>query len=360
MWNVFLLQWKRLLKKPFLVFLFIGLTILFVYFMGGVQVNSTLTVPVYSESLTEGELDDWLGRLNEGETLIFEKTSAETAQEDIRMNEISFAMMIEEDNYQFLVGRDSQQIAAVDQHAEQIFREYNRLDAIQDEFPGTDIEVQEILSVQVENEGTGGGGLESYKLALLVGMTLYFSAYSVLFLQLNLIEEKRKGTWNRLIYSPVTKIQLYLGYLLHYFLVGSIQIIVSVFILTKLLQVDLGTNYYSLGIVIVSFIFATVSLGILLAALIPSPQSLQIVIPIVATSMAMLGGAFWTLEIVSNRFLLFIAELIPIKHGMDGMITAITQPEPLREILQPAGILVLMGILFMAIGINLMERVVKI
>src|SRR5690625_5951851 len=52
---------------------------------------------------------------------------------------------------------------------------------------------------------------------------------------MNLIEEKRTGTWNRLIFSPISKTQLYLGHLSHYYLVGLGQIILSFFILTSVL-----------------------------------------------------------------------------------------------------------------------------
>lgn len=357
MWNVFLLQWKRLMKQPLLVMMFLGLTILFVFFMGGAQINSSVTVPVYSEDLTEEELMDWVDRLNEDDAIVFEATDYETAQEDIRMNESAFAMQIEDDTYRFLAGRQDEQLPAVDQHVNQIFTEHFRLEEVREEFPESDIEVQEFITVSGSKLADGSEVQAQYQLPLLIGMTFYFSVFTILFLQMNLIEEKRMGTWNRLIFSPISKTQLYLGHLTHYYVVGLGQILLSFYILTNMLGLDLGTNYLSMAAVTLSFIFAIVSLGMLVTAIVPSPQSLQVVIPIVATSMAMLGGAFWPIEIVSNRFLLFIAELMPIKHGLNGMVDAIANGQPVGELLQPIGILLLMGILFMGIGINLMERV---
>ncbi len=75
--------------------------------------------------------------------------------------------------------------------------------------------------------------------------------------------------------------------------------------------------------------------------------------------MRCLGGAFWPLEIVSNDFILFLAELTPIKHGLTGMLGALQYNRNLGELIQPIGILLLMGILFIGIGINLMERPTK-
>lgn len=356
MWNVFVLQWKRLFKQPLLILLFIGLTIIFVYFLGGAQINSSINVPVYTEELTEDEMTQWLDRLNETEEFTFEATDYETVEEDIRMNEIGFAMELGEETYRFLVGRQSESLPAVNQYVYQVFSQEARLQEVSEEFPEEEITVEEFITISSSELAETSDLINQYQLPIVIGMTLYFTIYSVMFLQMNLIEEKRTGTWNRLIFSPISKTQLYLGHLSHYYLVGLGQILLSFFILTNLLGVDLGTNYLPILVLLLAFLFAIVALGIFIAAAVPSPQSLQVVIPIVATAMAMLGGAFWPLEIVSNRVILFLSELMPLKHALHGIIDAIQYNFSISELLEPIGILLLMGILFMGIGVNLMER----
>lgn len=353
--NVFVLQWKRLFKQPFLILMFIGLTFLFVYFMGGVQGSQSMNVQVFSEDLSEEEVTAWIDRLNDDEAIEFELSDAETVEEDIRMNELGFALEIEDWGYSYLAGREDDQMGVVDQHVNRVFREYYRLEEVRAEFPDTEVEIQEFLSVHTSAATATASQVNG--IFVLIGMTFYFSVYSILYLQMNLLDEKRKGTWNRLIFSPVSKTQLYLGNLFHYYLVGLAQILLSFVISTQVLGFDLGNNYFSIGAITLAFTFAIVSLGILLIGLVPSPQSLQAVIPIVATAMAMIGGAFWPLEIISNRALLFLAELMPIRHGLYGILDAILQERPVTELMQPIGALVLMGIVFMGIGINLMERV---
>lgn len=355
MMNVFILQWKRLFKQPILMLMFIGLTVLFVYFMGAVESNDSLQVQVYSEELSEQELDTWIDRLNSDESIEFQRNDAETVEEDIRMNELGFALEIEDGSYSYLAGREDEQLPVVDQHVQRIFREYYRLEEVREAFPDSDIAVQDFLSVNTS--AAGESAMIPYGITVLIGMTFYFAVYTIMFLQMNLLEEKRKGTWNRLIFSPVSKTQLYLGNLFHYFLVGLAQIILSFVVLTRMLGFDLGTNYLSMAAVTIAFTFSIVSLGILLIGLVPSPQSLGAVIPIVATGMAMIGGAFWPIEIVNNRILLILAELMPLRHGLSGMLDAILQDQTVIELIQPIGAMLLMGVLFMGIGINLMERV---
>ena len=111
-----------------------------------------------------------------------------------------------------------------------------------------------------------------------------------------------------------------------------------------------------MAVVILVFLFAIVALGILLVSISPSLTALNALIPIVTVAMAMLGGAFWPLEIVSNRFLLTIAEFIPIKHAMQGTISALTGQIEIGDLGQVIVILAIMGVFFMGIGLNLMER----
>lgn len=355
MLNIFKFQWRRLFKRPFLVGFFLVLTFLFVFFMGGAQLNSTISVPIYTNGLTNTEMETWLDKIND-ENITFEWMEYDTIIDDIRMNKESFAVELEEDNYRFLVGREDERLSVVDQHLYQIYREEQRLSEVRADFPDIEIEVEDFLTMSQQAASTTNVRYNNFQLRVLIGMTLYFVMYSVLYLQTNLIVEKTTGTWDRLAFSPVSKTKIYMGHLLHYFTVGLIQIALSFLILTNLLKIDLGNNYLAMIAVVSAFLFTIVSLGMLLIGLIKTPQSLVVVIPIVSTAMAMLGGAFWPLEVVSNRVILLLSELMPIKHGLYGTLDAVIRNFSISELIQPISILLLMGILFMGIGINLIER----
>ncbi|MDZ7836009.1 MAG: ABC transporter permease [Alkalibacterium sp.] len=267
------------------------------------------------------------------------------------MNETSFALEINEDSFRFLVGREDTELAPIVQHVEQVFAREKRIARLEENDLSEPFELQTFIEVEAEAGSDLTEETQSYSVGVMAGMTFYFAAFSVFYLMIHLVEEKKSGTWNRLIFSPLNKTKIYLGQLLHYFLVGLIQIGLAFVILSQLIDIDLGTNVFSVLAVSLSFLFAVVSLGMLIIALVDSPQQLQIVIPIVATSMAMIGGAFWPLEVVNNRILLFLAELTPIKHGIEGMMGAVEQGRSVSE-LWPAGVTVLlfMGVLFMGIG----------
>ncbi|WP_423189069.1 ABC transporter permease [Alkalibacterium sp. f15] len=357
MWTVFKLQWQRLFKQPLVVLMFLGLTVLFVNFLGGSQGDQKITTRTYSEELTSEELDEWITKLNENDTFVFEASDYDTIYERIRMNETSFALELNEENYRFLIGREDMELSPIIQHVDQVFSREKRVAQLEENDLSEPFELQTFIELNTVLSSDESNVSQGFPVGILAGMTFYFSAFSVFYLMINLIEEKKMGTWNRLIFSPLSKTKIYMGQMLHYFLVGFIQIALSFIILSNLIDVDLGTNYVPMLVVILSFIFAIVSLGMFIIGIVSSPQQLQIVIPIVATSMAMIGGAFWPLEIVNNRILLFLAELMPIKHGIQGMIGAVNQGSSVSELFGPIAALLFMGVLFMVIGLNLMERI---
>lgn len=94
-----------------------------------------------------------------------------------------------------------------------------------------------------------------------------------MFLQLSLVEERYLGAWNRLIFSPLSKTKIYLGHFLYYFTVGVLQITLSFVVLLNLMGIDLGTNY--LPMIVVALAFVIVALGILVAGISPTTQSLH-------------------------------------------------------------------------------------
>ncbi|MEW4226077.1 hypothetical protein [Rossellomorea marisflavi] len=85
-------------------------------------------------------------------------------------------------------------------------------------------------------------------------------------------------------------------------------------------------------------------------------QHFNAVIPIVAVSMAMLGGAYWPLEIVNSPVMIAISKVIPITYGMEILKGITVNQLGLGDILYPVSILLLMGVLFLGLGLNFMEK----
>ncbi|WP_208559987.1 ABC transporter permease [Marinilactibacillus kalidii] len=357
MWTVFLMQWKRVINKPTLILLLLGMTILMVNVVAGTQGNSGVTVNVYSDVLNQEDLAEKVTQLNQNDTIHFVAKDAEKISDDIRLDKYSYALSFEEDNYQLLVGRETANLSLITQYVSRFYSENNRLNAIGETGQAIPSQINE--PIKLTTKSLENIGSEIVDLSVVLGLTFYFTIFSILYLMTNLVEEKKNGIWNRLIFSPVSKTKIYVGHLLFYFSIGVLQVLISMVILMNMLSLNLDINYAVVIMIILAFLLSIVSLGILLTALVKTISSLQVIIPIVTTSMAMLGGAFWPLQVVDNQFLRSVAEFMPIKQAIYGIVESFIQNKSFLDSMQPVGILLIMSLLFMGIGINLMERVTE-
>ncbi|SDC20509.1 ABC-2 type transport system permease protein [Pelagirhabdus alkalitolerans] len=353
MWAIFTLQWLRLKREPLLVLSFLGMTLLFVFFLAGNQSDQHITVHTFSEDLPEEVVEERIDELNQSEDFQFESTNRADIEERIESSQISLGVQLEDDDYQLWVGQESQVLMAVDQYLNRYYYQLLRLNALDDDSIDVVSYIDYEIDSVIEQDGMAEKG---YNAHVIIGMTLYFSMYTILFSVSNVVTEKRTGTWDRLVVSSLSKLKIYQGQLAYFFTLGMLQIGLSFFIFDYILGYELGSAYGSIVFMLVAYVFSIVALGMLIMGVVQSPQQLQAVIPIVATSMAMLGGALWSIELVSQPFLLLLARFVPIYYGIEGLRQAIIFEAGLSQMIEPASILFLMGVIFMGIGLNLMER----
>lgn len=355
MLTVFNLQWLRLLRKPLLALTFFVLTILFVFFILGTNGQQMITVQTFSDKLSPEELATWAERLNNTDIYYFEIQDRHTVEKQIQLSKISFALELEQTGYQFLVGQESQYLMPVNEHVMKTYRTKLQLDDVTNQFPDRHVVLKDYVTVDAHSLALDTVALDG-RTNIVIGMTLYFSIYTILYGLANIAVEKRTGTWDRLISSPLSKTQIYMGQLLHYFLLGVLQIAICYGIFYLGFGFDFGTQYLAMLLIIMIYVFAVVALGMLILSLVKSPQQLGAVIPIVGTGMAMIGGAFWPLEIVSNRFMLLAARLTPIYYGMEALKGGVLYNKGVLDLIEPLAILLVMGIGLMVVGLSLMER----
>ena len=63
----------------------------------------------------------------------------------------------------------------------------------------------------------------------------------------------------------------------------------------------------------------------------------------------------WPLDIVNNKVLLFLAELTPQKWAIQGMESIVSKGMGFEAAVYPAIVLMIMGVLFFAVGVKIMR-----
>ncbi len=192
-----------------------------------------------------------------------------------------------------------------------------------------------------------------------IGFTIAFSMFTFIFAVGEILDEKRNKVWHRINISPLSKLQIYSGNLIYACALGLSQMLILAVIGDRVLGVNWSGNIPGVLVMLTTFTFSTVALGLLMSTLVKSNQQLQVLAPVVLVSTGMIGGCYWPLEIVSSRILLTASRLVPQGWAMKGLKDIIVYNQGFEAVYLPSAVLVLMGVIFMGLALQVSEKLVK-
>jgi ABC-2 type transport system permease protein len=146
-----------------------------------------------------------------------------------------------------------------------------------------------------------------------IGFFLIFMLTSVSFLR-----ERTQGTMERLSASPVTRIELVLGYMLGFGFFSMIQAAVLLLFTVFVLQVQYTGNLISIFVVTLALVLGAVNLGIFLSAFARNElQAIQF-IPLVILPQVLLSGLLWPVQDMPG-WLQAIARIMPLTYAIEAL-----------------------------------------
>ncbi|HYE69144.1 MAG TPA: ABC transporter permease [Anaerovoracaceae bacterium] len=216
-------------------------------------------------------------------------------------------------------------------------------------------EYKDPLSVAstVVNTNTGSG-YDNLKHSM-IGFSLFFSMYTMVFGIGTILYDRQYKTWQRMMITPVSKASILGGSMIVTYLAGAIQLGILVLAGKYLLGIDWGSSMAGILLIVAAFIFAITTMGLLLSGLVKTHAQLASITPVLLTSTSMLGGCMWPLDIVNNKILLFLAELTPQKWAIQGMEDIASKGMGFDAAVLPTLVLAAMGLIFFAGGVKLMK-----
>ena len=190
----------------------------------------------------------------------------------------------------------------------------------------------------------------------MIGFTIFFSMYTMVFSIGTILSDKQYKTWERMLISPVPMTSILCGTMTVSFLVGIIQMTVLILGGKYLIGIDWGESTAGIMMVTTVFVFTVTSMGLMLSGIVKTQAQLGAMTPVVLTSTSMLGGCMWPLEIVNNKALLFLAELTPQKWAIQGMESIAAKGMGFEAAIMPTIVLLAMGIIFFGIGVKMVKQ----
>jgi len=187
----------------------------------------------------------------------------------------------------------------------------------------------------------------------LVGFTLFFSTFTIVFVAGDILKEKQQQTWYRKLVSPVAKWKIMTSLLITTFAVGFSQILVMVLAGRYIFDINWGMNVILVLGIYAAFVFTFTSIGLTIAGLVKNYEQLGSIVPIILVAGAMLGGTMWPLEIINSKILLTLSNLMPHKWAMEVLTHTAAYGFNGEIYIRSLGVLVLMGLIYLALGIKL-------
>ena len=151
--------------------------------------------------------------------------------------------------------------------------------------------------------------------ALLATMVLFFS---FLLTGISFLRERSQGTMERLMASPVSRLDVVLGYLFGFFLFALAQTLIILLFTIYVLDVNYYGDLWQIFVFQVIIITGAVNLGIFTSTFARNEFQMVQFIPLILFPQVFLCGVIWPVEQMPE-YLQWIGRFLPLKSGVDGL-----------------------------------------
>ncbi|MBB6446673.1 ABC transporter permease [Bacillus benzoevorans] len=366
--GILLAKCKMFVRHPWV---FISMTVMsigFALLLGSSHSENTIQVPVSAENeaIRQSKVGE---KLSNSDIFILKWMSEKEMRDRIETGKAEAGVYLQKDHFQIVVGVDTPNLKMIQQTVREAYMETMQEELIKKAANAKTKDEKAEIHREMENlkdsplfkiDKNSFKGAEAFvydqRYHTLFGFTLFFVIYTIAYNVLSILIEKRDGLWDRIILSPVKKWEMYLGNFIFSFLSGYVQILIILIIFRFIMGEDFNGKLFEVCLLLLPYVFSIVALSILITAVVKNAQQFNGVLPIVAVSSAMIGGAYWPIEIVESKFLMVLSKINPVTYGMELLNGAVVYRYPFEDLLFPMSILFLMGVVMTGIGIHLMER----
>ncbi|MFC7684699.1 ABC transporter permease [Ureibacillus sp. GCM10028918] len=362
----------HILKTKFLLlvrqpasFIIITIVICAFAYVLGLGSQGKFPVAVFSDLIDE-QTEIYMKELEKIPEMEFTLYKADRAVSFVEDGEFEVAVHLMEDGYELITSPDFMDEALITNELTMIYSKLTQKEAIIRATPAN----QQDEAEQIINEAAADPSFHikyasftndedfiwDSKLHSLFGFSLFMVIYTVSNGVYPIIMDRRMHIWDRLTTSAIGKTEIYIANILYSFLIGYIQVLLVLSIFHFVVGVDFYGGFYKSLLLVIPYLLCIVALSIFIASVVSTPGKFNAIIMVIAVPFAMLGGAYWPLEIVTSEVILALSNISPITYGLELLNGVTINNSSFKDLLQPLGILLFISVVLMGIGINVMER----
>lgn len=367
---ILLLHLKEFFTSPGSLALMFIMPLLFSIIFGNIAVNSGKKKPVVDVVVSGGEGSSQIADLlKQNDHFDWEKVTLKQAKENVSSEKVVAAVVIpanveeriteQTTVLEVVVQKKSQDYLALkpqlDGTVQLAISAYQTGEKLGDEaFPKLLAAVASSKGVEVDQQIIQKGTNPKADINLMfVGFAIMFMMFGLSGAASTILDERTKGTWGRLLTTPLSKLQISTGYLLAYFLMGWIQL--AVLMIATFLLFDTGWGNLLYLIPFASLVIACiVGFGLMIAGLVKTKQQAIAISAVLIVSTSMLGGVYWSLDFVPEM-MQKLALGVPQSWAMSGFREIISGTLHTATLLKDILALIGFSVVFFVIGLRSMK-----
>jgi len=171
--------------------------------------------------------------------------------------------------------------------------------------------VMSLIGLSFPEEGV----LDFIAPALLATLALFFS---FLLTGISFLRERSQGTMERLMASPLSRLDIVVGYLFGFFIFALTQTLIIVLFTIYVLGVNYYGDLWQIFIFQIVVITGAVNLGIFISTFARNEFQMVQFIPLIIIPQVFLCGVIWPVEQMPD-YLQWLSAVLPLTYAVDGL-----------------------------------------
>ena len=151
--------------------------------------------------------------------------------------------------------------------------------------------------------------------ALLATLALFFG---FLLTGISFLRERSQGTMERLMASPVSRLDIVIGYLFGFFIFALVQTLIILLFTIYVLNVTYHGDLWQIFVFQIVVIAGAVNLGIFISTFARNEFQMVQFIPLIIIPQVFLCGVIWPVEQMPDN-LQWLSTILPLTYAVDGL-----------------------------------------
>jgi ABC-2 type transport system permease protein len=164
--------------------------------------------------------------------------------------------------------------------------------------------------------------------ALLATLALFFG---FLLTGISFLRERSQGTMERLMASPLSRLDIVIGYLFGFFIFALVQTLIILLFTIYVLNVTYHGDLWQIFVFQIVVIVGAVNLGIFISTFARNEFQIVQFIPLIIFPQVFLCGVLWPVERMPN-YLQWVSKILPLTYAVNGLRSIMLRGENLIDV----------------------------